>query len=69
MSLDVIRALLEKSAQSVVVIDEAYIDFGGESATQLIDEYDNLISSADAIEISRFSRPEGGFAMGSKVTY
>ena len=38
-----IRRLLEKSSDSVVVIDEAYIDFGGESATSLIDDYENLL--------------------------
>ena len=38
-----VRALLEQNRDSVVVIDEAYIDFGGESATSLIPEFDNLL--------------------------
>lgn len=36
------RPLLEKHAEHVVILDEAYIDFGGESAVKLINEYPNL---------------------------
>lgn len=43
LELDQIRELLRSSPDSVVVIDEAYIDFGGESAVGLIPEYDNLL--------------------------
>ena len=43
MNLDSIRTLLKKSAGSVVVIDEAYIDFGGESAVCLVPDFDNLL--------------------------
>jgi histidinol-phosphate aminotransferase len=43
MSLESIRRLLEQNRDSVVVIDEAYIDFGGSSAVGLIPEFDNLL--------------------------
>ncbi len=43
MSLDNIRTLLNKNRDSVVIIDEAYVDFGAQSACQLIDEYENLL--------------------------
>lgn len=43
LSLDAVRRLLQHSRDSVVVIDEAYIDFGGESAVSLIPDYDNLL--------------------------
>ena len=41
--LSEIRALLESNTDSVVVVDEAYVDFGAESATALIDQYPNLL--------------------------
>jgi len=38
-----IEKLLERTPDAVVVIDEAYIDFGGESAVPLIDRFPNLL--------------------------
>ncbi|WP_410210762.1 histidinol-phosphate transaminase [Aquirhabdus sp.] len=43
LTLDQIRQLLSNNPESVVVIDEAYIDFGGQSAITLINEFDNLV--------------------------
>ncbi|MCL2709233.1 MAG: histidinol-phosphate transaminase [Defluviitaleaceae bacterium] len=37
------RQILEANPGVIVVIDEAYVDFGAESAVPLIGEYDNLI--------------------------
>ena len=43
LSLDKIKSVLINNKDNIVVIDEAYVDFGGESAVKLIDEYDNLL--------------------------
>ena len=43
LSLESIRSILSQDRDRLVVVDEAYVDFGGESAVGLIDEFDNLI--------------------------
>ncbi len=39
---DIIK-ILEKVEDTIVIMDEAYIEFGGESTVDLINEYENLI--------------------------
>jgi len=67
MSLEDIRTLLCRSTESVVVIDEAYIDFGGESAVQLIGEFDNLLVVQTLSKSRALAGLRVGFAMGSSV--
>ncbi|MDC0832819.1 Histidinol-phosphate aminotransferase [Geitlerinema sp. FC II] len=43
LSLSEIERLLQYNTESVVAIDEAYIDFGGETAIALVDRYPNLL--------------------------
>lgn len=43
MELDCVKKILDANRDVIVIVDEAYIDFGGESAISLIDEYDNLL--------------------------
>jgi histidinol-phosphate aminotransferase len=65
MSLASIRRLLQRSADSVVVIDEAYIDFGGESAVALIGEFDNLLVIQTLSKSRALAGLRVGFAMGN----
>lgn len=41
--LDFIEDILKHNSDSVVIVDEAYVDFAGRSAIEMIDRYDNLI--------------------------
>ena len=43
LKLDEIEKIITQNPDSLIIIDEAYIDFGGESAKDLIHKYDNLI--------------------------
>ena len=65
MGLDAIRSLLRNNGESVVVIDEAYIDFGGESAVQLIGEFDNLLVVQTLSKSRALAGLRVGVAMGS----
>ena len=43
LPLEAIERLLQANSESVVLVDEAYVDFGGESAIALVDCYPNLL--------------------------
>ena len=41
--LDVVEDIIAHNRDAIVIVDEAYVDFAGRSAIELIDKYDNLI--------------------------
>ena len=69
LALDAIEALLRDNRDSVVVVDEAYIDFAeaGSSAVSLIDQYDNLLVVQTMSKSRSLAGMRIGYALGSAV--
>lgn len=61
-----IRKLLEDHPDQVVIIDEAYIDFGGQSAIELIGDYPNLLVVQTLSKSRSLAGLRVGFAFGSE---
>ena len=59
-----IEWLLERNQDSVVVVDEAYIDFGGETAITLVDRYPNLLVTQTLSKSRSLAGLRVGLAVG-----
>lgn len=64
--LSIIEEIIAKNQDVVVIIDEAYIDFGGRSALELISQYDNLLVVRTYSKSRSMAGIRIGYAIGSK---
>ena len=66
MDVSDIEYIIKNNPGSVVIVDEAYIDFGGETALPLIDKYDNVLVVRTFSKSRSLAGLRIGFAFGQK---
>ncbi|MFJ4110796.1 histidinol-phosphate transaminase [Pseudomonas sp. NPDC089758] len=64
LPLQAIEQLLQANRDSVVVVDEAYIDFGGQTAISLVNRYDNLLVTQTLSKSRSLAGLRVGLAVG-----
>lgn len=64
--LDFIREILDANRDSVVIVDEAYVDFGGVSSVPLLAEYENLVITQTFSKSRSMAGMRIGYALGNK---
>ena len=67
LRLEVVEDIIKHKPDVIVVVDEAYIDFGGESALPLIDKYENLIVVQTFSKSRSLAGSRVGYAMANPV--
>ncbi len=66
LPLEQVRDILDHNQDVVVIVDEAYIDFGGSSALELLEEYGNLLVVQTFSKSRSMAGMRIGYAMGSE---
>lgn len=66
MELSEIEDIIEHNRDVIVIVDEAYIDFGGKSALPLIEKYDNLLVVQTFSKSRSMAGMRIGYALGNE---
>ncbi|HHU73742.1 MAG TPA: histidinol-phosphate transaminase [Clostridiales bacterium] len=63
--LTVLENIIQHNSDVIVIIDEAYIDFAGRSAVELVNQYDNLLVVQTFSKSRSMAGMRIGYAMGN----